>query len=84
MVQNNTAPPTSQVIAENRPTIDEEAADVQRELEQRERLVAELATYKLTDLGNSQRLVKRYQDRYRYCRPFKAWLRWDGSRWMRD
>ena len=38
----------------------------------------------LTDLGNAERLVKKYGDKIRYCHPWKCWFIWDGKRWERD
>jgi hypothetical protein len=37
-----------------------------------------------TDLGNARRLVHRFGNGIRYCHPWKAWLVWDGRRWLRD
>jgi putative DNA primase/helicase len=39
--------------------------------------------FKLTDLGNSERLVERYGASLRYA-PALGWLGWDGCRWQRD
>lgn len=41
-------------------------------------------TYNLTDAGNSERLVRLYGDRIRYCAPLKIWYVWDGRRWEID
>jgi putative DNA primase/helicase len=40
--------------------------------------------YTRTDLGNSQRLVRRYGAVLRYCHAFSSWFFWDGRRWSRD
>lgn len=37
-----------------------------------------------TDLGNARRLVERFGEDIRYCRPWKFWLVWDGTRWVKD
>ncbi|MGI9079735.1 MAG: DNA primase family protein [Acidimicrobiales bacterium] len=38
----------------------------------------------LTDVGNSERLIARYGDDFRYVASWAAWLVWDGKRWKRD
>ncbi len=38
----------------------------------------------LTDLGNAQRLVAEHGQDLRYCPAWRAWLIWDGRRWIRD
>ncbi|PYR33175.1 MAG: hypothetical protein DMF90_21760, partial [Acidobacteria bacterium] len=38
----------------------------------------------LTDLGNARRLVKRHGRDLRYVRLWRAWLYWDGRRWVKD
>ena len=38
----------------------------------------------LTDLGNAERLVERHGQDLRWCDAWKAWVVWDGSRWVRD
>jgi putative DNA primase/helicase len=40
--------------------------------------------FKLTDLGNAERLVHHFGDRIRYCHAWKKWLIWDGVRWVVD
>ena len=40
--------------------------------------------FKLTDLGNAERLVYHFGDWIRYCHAWKKWLIWDGSRWVID
>lgn len=37
-----------------------------------------------TDLGNAERLIARYGDRLRFCRPRRRWLVWSGDRWTWD
>jgi putative DNA primase/helicase len=37
-----------------------------------------------TETGNAERLVDRYGRDLRFCHPWGAWLRWDGTRWKRD
>jgi len=38
----------------------------------------------LTDLGNSQRMVRHHGHELRYCHPWAKWLIWDGKRWRVD
>lgn len=38
----------------------------------------------LTDVGNAQRLVRRYGDRMRFHTKEKHWLKWNGKRWVQD
>lgn len=40
--------------------------------------------FKLTDLGNAERLVHLYGQDIRYCAPWGKWLVWDGRRWRKD
>lgn len=40
--------------------------------------------YRLTELGNAQRLADANVSRLRFVHDWKAWLVWDGSRWKRD
>ncbi|MBF0550629.1 MAG: DNA primase [Deltaproteobacteria bacterium] len=40
--------------------------------------------FKLTDLGNAERLVALYGDDLRYCGSWRKWLVWDGNRWTLD
>jgi putative DNA primase/helicase len=42
------------------------------------------ARYKLTELGNAERLVTRYGTQLRYCHAWNKWLVWDGKRWKVD
>jgi putative DNA primase/helicase len=37
-----------------------------------------------TPWGNSRTLVLMFGDIIRYCHPWKCWMIWDGSRWVRD
>ncbi|MBU3967475.1 MAG: hypothetical protein KKG76_08890 [Euryarchaeota archaeon] len=37
-----------------------------------------------TDLGNARRLVQLVEGDARYCHPYKAWLVWNGKRWVED
>ncbi len=37
-----------------------------------------------TDMGNAQRLVKRFGADLRYCTTLKSWLVWNGVRWRED
>jgi putative DNA primase/helicase len=40
--------------------------------------------FKLTDLGNAERLVYHFGEQIRYCHAWKKWLVWDGVRWVVD
>lgn len=40
--------------------------------------------YRLTDMGNAERLVARFGDDLRWCAAWGCWLVWTGSRWRRD
>lgn len=42
------------------------------------------ASFKLTELGNSERLVARFGDRVRFCDARGGWFVWDGATWRRD
>jgi putative DNA primase/helicase len=44
------------------------------------------ASYAMTDLGNSQLLVARDGNRFRWCgaMPGNGWMIWDGARWASD
>ena len=42
-----------------------------------------VATYPLTDWGNSLRLLQNLPQ-WRYAPHLKSWLQWDGMRWVRD
>src|SRR5262249_26718127 len=52
------------------------------EFEQRRKRVRDrrLAELPLTDLGNAERFVKRFGDRFLWCAAI-GWLAWDGRRW---
>ena len=41
-------------------------------------------SFKLTDLGNAERLVFYFGEEIRYCPQWKKWLIWDGTRWKID
>ena len=38
----------------------------------------------LTDLGNTQRLVRLHGGDLRYVHPWRRWMAWDGQRWAPD
>jgi putative DNA primase/helicase len=40
--------------------------------------------FNCTELGNAQRLVRKFGPRMRYCHPWKKWLVWDERRWELD
>jgi putative DNA primase/helicase len=40
--------------------------------------------FNLTELGNSQRLIRTHGDRIRFCHSRGIWLTWDGRRWATD
>jgi putative DNA primase/helicase len=42
------------------------------------------ARFNLTDLGNTERFIKRHGEDVRYCYPWSKWLVWTGVRWERD
>lgn len=39
---------------------------------------------RMTELGNSIRLVRKYGERLRFCDALGGWFVWDGKRWRRD
>ena len=47
-------------------------------------LCSDLRSYDRTDLGNSDRFVRRYGRDTLYCHPQKTWYIWDGARWEHD
>jgi putative DNA primase/helicase len=40
--------------------------------------------FRLTDLGNAERLIHQHGEDLRYCHAWKSWLVWDGRKWARD
>lgn len=40
--------------------------------------------FRLTDVGNSKRLVARHGENIRYCHLEETWLCWNGRRWKTD
>ena len=40
--------------------------------------------FKLTEVGNAERLVDRQGDNLRYCIEYEEWLIWNGSTWEKD
>src|SRR5262249_51111463 len=44
----------------------------------------DLAGLKRTDVGNGERLIRRFGPDLRYCHPWSKWLVWDGRRWELD
>ncbi len=40
--------------------------------------------YKLSDVGNAERLIDQYGEELRYIKEHNIWLRWNGSRWEKD
>jgi putative DNA primase/helicase len=40
--------------------------------------------FRLTDLGNAERLITRHGADLRFCHPWGKWLLWDGTRWKID
>jgi putative DNA primase/helicase len=40
--------------------------------------------FKLTDLGNAERLVYHFGERIRYCFAWKKWVIWNCTRWATD
>lgn len=49
-----------------------------------EKKVMEGETFNLTDMGNAERLIARFGDEMLYCRAWKSWVTWDGTRWQMD
>lgn len=43
-----------------------------------------VADYRLSDAGNSERLIRMFGDEIRYCALLKQWFVWDGCRWSPD
>ena len=43
-----------------------------------------MANYRMTDLGNAERMAADYKTVLRFCHEQNTWLLWDGSRWARD
>jgi putative DNA primase/helicase len=43
-----------------------------------------LTWFRLTDLGNAERMIARHGASLRYCHPWSSWLAWDGARWKVD
>lgn len=43
-----------------------------------------IGEFKLTDLGNSERLVSRHGDKMRWVAKVGKWIIWDGRRWALD
>ena len=41
-------------------------------------------SYKLTDLGNSERLIAQHGSNLRYCHPEKRWYVWNARYWEHD
>ncbi len=41
-------------------------------------------SFPLTDSGNAERMAALFGDKFRYCRPWNKFLRWDGRRWNMD
>jgi len=44
----------------------------------------EVKMYNRTDLGNAERLASRIAGEMRYCHVWRAWLLWNGKRWVQD
>ncbi|MCK9313514.1 MAG: phage/plasmid primase, P4 family, partial [Methanocorpusculum sp.] len=40
--------------------------------------------FSFTDLGNSERLIKKFGIDLRYCHEFKKWFIWNGKQWQED
>lgn len=41
-------------------------------------------SYRLTDIGNAERLVDQHGESIRFCRNEHCWYAWDGVRWAQD
>lgn len=59
---------------------EEEVQDMARQ----DMITPALKSYDRSDLGNSERFVRRYGQNIRYCHPQKTWYIWDRTRWKRD
>jgi putative DNA primase/helicase len=44
----------------------------------------DLLSRPFTDLGNAQRLIDMYGSLIRYCPQMRAWVNWDGNRYLKD
>jgi putative DNA primase/helicase len=47
-------------------------------------IVTQEPEFRLTDVGNGQRLVEGYGHDFRHCHPWRKDLLWDGKRWAQD
>jgi putative DNA primase/helicase len=63
-----------------------EEEDHRKKAEARHQVVLATACsgFEHTDLGNSDRFIRRYGDIVRYCYHWKSWLVWNGTIWERD
>lgn len=73
-----------------KPPLDDHEVDkiIESALEYREEETSKAPTskrrFKLTDLGNAERLVSQHGQNLRYCYPWGKWLAWSGQRWKVD
>lgn len=59
-------------------------AAAQAEEDRQGSLCAVCREFEKTDLGNTDRFVRRYRKNARYCHAFKQWYIWDSTRWEPD
>lgn len=77
-------PCTVEAEADRMAAIEEESNVRDAERIRQDSLSADLRIFERTDLGNSDRFVRRFGRDTRYCHPQKTWYLWDGTRWERD
>ncbi|WP_237722946.1 phage/plasmid primase, P4 family [Singulisphaera acidiphila] len=71
-------------LAEAAPVIDFDAKAPPEKLQAEPVRVEDESPIHRTDLGNAQRLIKRFGDFIRFCPTWGKWLVWDGKRWRED
>lgn len=49
-----------------------------------DQITKQCSRFELTELGNSERLIKRYGQNLKYCPTFSKWHIWDGTYWKLD
>lgn len=46
--------------------------------------VKPIGEFKMTDLGNAERLAHVHGDDVMFCHPWESWMEWTGQRWAED
>jgi putative DNA primase/helicase len=46
--------------------------------------IEKVKVFRLTDLGNAERLIDRYEGNIRYIYDWKTWMIWNKTHWVRD